>query len=134
MGTEARGGTGHQGGAVQGERGTVRDAHAGQPSGPILGAMPTYAVHYLYSDDTDKRMQVRPDHRDYLAKQDGLLAGGAYPPSEEPPAGLLIFRGESREAVAAILAEDPYQTNGLVKEVRIVEWRPVLGSAIDHLN
>lgn len=96
--------------------------------------MPTYAVHYTYTDDTEKRMGVRTDHRDYLAARPEILVGGAYAP-EEDPAGLLIFRADSREDLEALLADDPYRkAGGIVAEAKIVEWRPAIGPVADQLK
>lgn len=91
--------------------------------------MPTYAVHYTYTDETDRRMEVRPAHRDFLGRlaDEGVcLAAGAYAPTEAP-GGLLIFRAETKDELARRLADDPYATAGLISDTRIVEWGPAVG-------
>lgn len=98
--------------------------------------MTTYAVHYHYSDDTDRRMEVRPVHREFLGKlaEQGIcLAAGAYAPTERP-GGLLILRGESAEQVDKILADDPYRSEGIVTDLEILEWGVAVGPVADQLK
>lgn len=95
--------------------------------------MPTYAVHYSYIDDAERRTGLRPAHRDFLAEVPGLLAAGAYAPHEQP-GGLLVFSAESAEALDQALAADPYRTEGIVTEHRIVEWGPALGPVAESLK
>lgn len=96
----------------------------------------TYAVHYRYNEDTESRMAVRPEHREFLADlaEKGIcLVAGAYAPSERP-GGLLIFRAESAEELDALLVNDPYRRDGFVSEVEIVEWAPAVGPIADQLK
>ncbi|GAA4560632.1 YciI family protein [Pseudonocardia xishanensis] len=90
--------------------------------------MSTYAVIYTYTDDTDRRMAVRPEHRDYLAGLPELVVAGAWAP-EEPVGGLLVFRAADKADVQAIVDADPYSKAGVVADVQIREWVPPLGPA-----
>lgn len=96
-----------------------------------LGAMTPYAVHYRYTDDVDFRMELRPEHRDFLLGlgPDRLLLAAAYDPAEEH-GGLLIIGGESVEEVAELMSADPYQQRGVVTHVRIRTWQPAIGSGL----
>jgi uncharacterized protein YciI len=88
-----------------------------------------YAVTYRYTDDTDKRMAVRPSHREFLrglADQGLLAVSGPYAETEAPGA-LLLFRAASKQELLAVLDKDPFRSEGLVADVAVVEWEPVLG-------
>lgn len=98
--------------------------------------MTTYAVHYHYSDDTDRRMELRPVHREFLgrlADQGNCLAAGAYAPTERP-GGLLILRADSAAAVDELLSADPYRTEGIVTDLEILEWGVALGPVAEQLK
>lgn len=98
--------------------------------------MPTYAVHYTYTDETERRMAVRPAHREFLgglADQGHVLAAGAYAPHEAPGA-LLVCRHESAAALEEALQQDPYATEGLLVERRVVEWAPAIGQYAAELG
>ncbi|WP_460770909.1 YciI family protein [Mariniluteicoccus flavus] len=91
--------------------------------------MSTFAVHYTYIDDADRRQEIRPAHREFLgrlAEQGICLVAGAYAPHEQP-GGLLIFRHESADGLAALLADDPFSREGIITDTRIVEWGPAVG-------
>ena len=63
--------------------------------------MSIYAVTYDYSDDAALRDEHRASHREYLAglAEEGIvLVSGPWGPDEAPGA-LLIFRGDSVDAV-----------------------------------
>ncbi|MFK5582925.1 MULTISPECIES: YciI family protein [unclassified Serinicoccus] len=97
--------------------------------------MTVFVAHYTYSDDTDARDEHRPAHRQFLgglADEGALLLSGPYASIEEAPdAALLILRGESAADLADLLREDPFQQQGLVEQVAIREWAPVLGAWFD---
>ncbi|WP_315092688.1 YciI family protein [uncultured Cellulomonas sp.] len=90
--------------------------------------MPTYAVRYTYDERTDVRDLVRPEHRAYLSAlvEHGTLLGSG-PFTEGDPGALLVFRAESPEAVAAILADDPFVREGVVAHTDVRSWDVVLG-------
>ncbi|WP_151526341.1 YciI family protein [Serinicoccus kebangsaanensis] len=94
--------------------------------------MTVFVVHYTYSDDTAARDEHRPAHRDFLgglaAEGTALLTGPYATIEEAPDAALLIMRGTSAADLAELLREDPFQQQGLVEQVAIREWTPVLGS------
>ena len=90
--------------------------------------MQYFAVHYTYVDDVELIARHRPDHRAFLSglTDKGLIAGGAYPDAT-PPSALLVFKAESAEAVSELLAGDPFRSNNVLADVRIVHWTPVIG-------
>ncbi|WP_028478614.1 YciI family protein [Nocardia sp. CNY236] len=91
--------------------------------------MPIFAVHYEYSAATvPGRDAHRPAHRTWLA---GLLTSGTLLTSGPYPDGsgaLLLFRSASPAELQGLLARDPFAREGLIDDVRVVEWVPVLGA------
>lgn len=91
--------------------------------------MPIFAVHYTYSDATSaERDRYRPRHRAWLADHlaaETLLSSGPYP---DGSGALLLFRAVDSRALGLLLAADPFAQEGLIDEVRAVEWQPVLGA------
>src|SRR5699024_237685 len=84
-------------------------------------AMAVFAVTYTYGPDTEKRMGVRPAHREWQAAQleaGRLLASGPLE-DELTPGGLLILRGADKEEIASLLAQDPYADAGVIDDTTI---------------
>lgn len=94
--------------------------------------MTIFAVHYSYSDDTGARDEHRPAHREFLGALAGegvvLLSGPYATVDEAPDAALLLVRGDSAAEIVELLREDPFQQQGLVEQVAVREWTPVLGA------
>ncbi|MDO5738979.1 MAG: YciI family protein [Ornithinimicrobium sp.] len=94
--------------------------------------MSLYVVHYSYSTDTAARDEHRPSHREFLsdlAEEGVVLLSGPYADVDEAPdAALLILAGDSAAEIAELLRDDPMQQQGLVEQVAVREWTPVLGS------
>ncbi|GAA5164352.1 YciI family protein [Ornithinimicrobium tianjinense] len=97
--------------------------------------MSLFAVHYSYTDDTAARDEHRAAHREFLSglAADGVvMISGPYAAVDEAPdAALLILRGESAAELVELLREDPFQQQGLVEQVAVREWTPVLGAWFD---
>lgn len=93
--------------------------------------MSLFVVHYSYSDDTDARDEHRPAHRAFLGglATDGvvLLSGPYTSIDEAPDAAMLICAGPSAAELVELLRQDPFQQQGLVEQVAVREWTPVLG-------
>lgn len=90
--------------------------------------MPTYAVRYTYDERADVRDAVRPEHRAYLG--DLAHAGnlrGSGPWVGGTPGALLVFEASDEAALSALLADDPFQREGLVTETDVRQWDVVLG-------
>ncbi len=91
--------------------------------------MATFAVIYSYSDDAQAREAVRPRHRAYLGglgEQGVCLVAGAWAPGE-PPGALLIFRAQTKDEVAELIANDPFVTEGIVVGQQVYQWPAGLG-------
>ncbi|NYI07326.1 YciI family protein [Allostreptomyces psammosilenae] len=91
--------------------------------------MPVFAVTYTYTDDSAGRDEHRPAHRAYLgtfAEKGILLCSGPFAAGEAPGA-LLLIGAESKEEALAVTEDDPFRRLGLVTDVTVREWTPVLG-------
>jgi uncharacterized protein YciI len=101
--------------------------------------VPIFAIHYTYPDDIAEMLKVRPEHREWLTSQPGLLVGGMYQEgidevSEGEPtdqearnAALIVCSGESLSEVTATFDQDPYWLGGYILRRVIREWDPPLG-------
>jgi uncharacterized protein YciI len=88
--------------------------------------MAKFAAILTYSSDNEKRQAVRPTHRDYLrslAADGRLLHAG---PWADDSGSLIVYEAESLDAAKAILAADPFTTEGIVTDSVIREWNRVL--------
>lgn len=96
--------------------------------------MPTFATTYRYAaDSVAARDEVRPAHRDFLGQlteQGHLLVSGPF--VGEPAEALLVYAGETADAVRALVADDPFVTAGLVDEIIVREWTTVSGRLAEH--
>lgn len=73
-------------------------------------------------DEVDKYLQV---HREYLAKH--YAAGDFIASGPQTPrvGGVIMMKANSREAVKAIIAEDPFHINGIA-DYQVVEFTPTM--------
>jgi hypothetical protein len=97
--------------------------------------MPIFAVTYRYSDDIATRDALRTEHRDYLrglADQGLLLVSGPFGPNG-PAGALLLFRTDDRGHVNALVEKDPFTPSGVIADVTIAEWEPVIGTLLQAL-
>lgn len=98
--------------------------------------MAVYAVTYTYAgNSTEARDQHRPAHRAYLnelSEQGVNLVSGPFG-AEEAPGALLLFRAESAKEVLALVEADPFHVRGVVADVSVREWIPVLGPLAEHI-
>lgn len=102
--------------------------------GPSVGfrtkrAMKHFILIYDYVPDfREKRTPHRPAHLAHanasVARGD-LQLGGAF--ADDPPNGMLLFKGEGPEVAAAFAEADPYVRNGVVTAWRVREWVTVVG-------
>lgn len=101
--------------------------------------MAVFAIHYEYPDDTSAMLTVRPEHREWLSRQPGLLLAGMYQDgldvstsgeqrSAVPAHGaLIVVGGDSLEQVTSVFDNDPYWVGGHVLRRVVREWNPPLG-------
>ena len=88
--------------------------------------MALFAVTLVFTDDLERRLQVRPSHREYL--QTLLENGKLYEsgPFVDDSGALLIYDAADLAEVQELLANDPYTPNGIIEGVSINEWNRVM--------
>ena len=91
--------------------------------------MAMFAVMLTYIEDKDRIAQVRPAHRDHLKRQ--FDAGKLYHagPFTDDSGGMAIYTADSEAEVRAILAEDPFTTEGIITEATVKGWELVFNAA-----
>lgn len=89
-----------------------------------------YILFYDVIDDyVEKRAQFRELHLKHARAaydRGELVLGGAL--ADPVDGAVLVFRGESAEAVEQFAKSDPYVLNGLVKQWRVRKWNTVIGN------
>jgi uncharacterized protein YciI len=88
--------------------------------------MALFAVTIKFTDDAERRQQVRPTHREYLKKL--LDAGKLFEsgPFVDDSGALIVYDAADVAEVQELLANDPYAPNGIVETVTINEWNRVI--------
>lgn len=92
--------------------------------------MAKFVVELVYGEDRDRRLEVRPEHREYskeLAGRGVLLAGGPY---ADERGALLVYRAADADELQRVLDADPYTEAGVIAETTIREWDVVSGAWI----
>lgn len=87
--------------------------------------MALFAVAITFVDNEERRLKVRPTHREYL--QTLLDAGKLHEsgPYTDDSGALLIYDAENEAEVKEILANDPYTAGGVIGDTTIKEWNVV---------
>ncbi|WP_209427839.1 YciI family protein [Pararhodobacter sp. SW119] len=79
-------------------------------------------------DHADLRQAVRPAHLAYLEETGATVHAGPFLDAQGGMTGSLVVLDLPNRAMAeAWAANDPYATAGLFAEVRIEEWKKVIG-------
>jgi uncharacterized protein YciI len=92
--------------------------------------MPLFVMSCLdRAGSTELRAATRAAHLAYLDANPGVvrLAGPFMDDDGQPIGSLFIMEGETRAAVEAFAARDPYFQAGLFGAVEIRPWRVVIG-------
>ncbi len=93
--------------------------------------MKHFLLFYDYAPDyLERRVALRPAHFEHAkasVARDEMQLGGAMTDDQGPPAGVLMFKAESRDVVEAFAKADPYVINKLVVSWRVREWTTVIG-------
>lgn len=91
--------------------------------------MAVFAITYTYTDDAEGRDVHRPDHKNHisgLAEQGIVLISGPLGPDETPGA-LIVMQTDDKAAALEYTEKDPFRVHGLVGDVTVTEWVPMLG-------
>lgn len=92
--------------------------------------MARFALILTYGPDTERRLAIRPTHRDYLKRlveQGKLLEAG---PWTDDRGALIVYEAADEAEARAIFAADPYNEggSGVVGNVEIKEWNRVIAA------
>jgi uncharacterized protein YciI len=89
----------------------------------------TFAAVIHYSPDSAKIAAVRPVHREYCAE---LLQRGQYVmggPFPDDSGALIVYEADSKEAVEALMRNDPFGQQGIFVSWTIYPWKIVMANA-----
>jgi uncharacterized protein YciI len=87
--------------------------------------MPTFVREFTMEPDDERRLAVRPAHREYvtqLYERGEIRMSG---PLADQTGAVIIYRAPDLEAARALVAADPYALEGVVQEVSLREWTVV---------
>lgn len=92
--------------------------------------MSLYAVTYTYVTDEDRLAAIRPEHRAFLGSlaAEGIVLLSGPTTGEGPGNALILLRAGSADDARQALVHDPFQVNGLVTDMAVAEWNPVIGA------
>jgi uncharacterized protein YciI len=83
-----------------------------------------HVCHYIR--DLDRVNELRPAHRQYMAKLDSenkLWAAGPFADGTGAP---FIYEARDLNAAQNILHSDPYFTGGVLQKSEVIPWAPAL--------
>lgn len=84
--------------------------------------MATFALQLTFTDP-ERRMEVRPAHREYLAELKAagkLITAG---PFADQAGALLIYNVADEAELRDLLAKDPYTTADVYEITTLAEWQ-----------
>jgi uncharacterized protein len=86
--------------------------------------MTMFAVQLRFTDP-DRRMQVRPAHREYLTslREAGKLVAAG--PFADETGALLVYEVADEAELREILAKDPYTAAAVYEIAALNEWQPL---------
>ena len=93
--------------------------------------MPTYVREIAMEPGDERRLAVRPEHRTYV--QDLFDAGNIRMsgPLADDTGAVIVYAADDVEHARALVADDPYVREGVVREVSLREWNVVIPAPAD---
>jgi uncharacterized protein YciI len=91
--------------------------------------MPLYAITYEHPNEAGWRHHILP-HIGWLQDRlaDGsLIASGPFN-GEKTKSALLIMSAADGDALALLIASDPFSIEGLIENMTVREWDPIFGA------
>jgi uncharacterized protein YciI len=88
--------------------------------------MPFYAAMLQYGEDVERRLEVRPSHREYLKnllETGKLLQAGPY---GDDSGAIIVYEAADLAEVQELLTNDPFAQNGIIEGATIKEWNVVM--------
>ena len=90
--------------------------------------MARFAVELVFGPDREKRLSVRPEHREYLTslvEKGVVLASGPY---ADDTGALIIYEAADEASLKEIISADPYTPANVITKWEIRVWNALLGS------
>ncbi len=91
--------------------------------------MPTFVREIAMEPGDERRLAVRPEHRDYVhdlfARGQIRMSG----PLADETGAVLVYAAENLDAARALVDADPYVRAGVVREVSLREWNVIVPAA-----
>lgn len=92
--------------------------------------MNTFVILYHYAPDSQKILEIRPQHREFLkALKDERKLIGSGPFTDGQGGALIVIRlpePATAEDAAELMDRDPFHTGGAISARTIHSWDPVL--------
>ena len=88
--------------------------------------MAMFVALVTFVDDQQRRLAIRPQHREYLRSlldQGKLHESG---PFADDKGALIIYEAADEAEARALVEADPYTVAGVIAEVHLREWNRVL--------
>lgn len=88
--------------------------------------MAYFAAVWTYGDDTDRRQDVRPKHREYLSglvEQGKVLMSG---PFGDDSGAIVIYDVADLSEAQELMANDPFAQNGIIVDATVKTWKVVM--------
>ena len=88
--------------------------------------MARFVREIAFTPGEERRLAVRPGHRAHLRAlwEEGKLVMAG--PWADDSGALLVYDVADLEELRGLISADPYTDAGVVTEVRVREWRPIL--------
>lgn len=99
--------------------------------------MALYAIEYRYDENLRNLVNdFRPAHREFLRKlqTQKILVSSGFLRDAVFDGALIILRADSASHARELLADDPFNTNGLIHSVLVREWQPTLGEHAENFD
>jgi uncharacterized protein YciI len=87
-----------------------------------------FAAVIEYAQDKGKIAEVRPVHRQYLAKLKAAGQLAASGPFTDDSGALIVYEAPSREEAEKLLQRDPFCTAGIFLRWQLRPWNTVIAN------
>ena len=87
-----------------------------------------YVSYVTYTTDKAKIAEHRSEHREYISRllnQGKLVTAG---PFADDSGALFIYEADSADAASALVAQDPFSTNGVFQKFELKLWKLVFSN------
>lgn len=88
--------------------------------------MPTWIREIAMDPGDERRLAVRPEHRDYvhdLFERGSIRMSG---PLADESGAILVYEAADEAAARALVEADPYTRERVVREVSLREWNVIV--------